>query len=288
MCFWKANHNTKVTKKQKDELRPDIDAIINYEIKDGVVYGYLNQYALDNCLYQKAKERTHNFTDKNQWENEKDKRAVSLEDIRKNKHSISIFPIADGEFVSNGDLVLVLGLTDLFFSNYCYDNFISECNTYLCVGIKIYSDYEGFFTNKVEDKRITSIIPENVIKHGDLLFTIKKGKKPEEEKTSTHKIVFEYNMLSKDFLEDIPELSGIEIGSWFVENNSFVKEGEPILEIKELSVFEPRYKTTIKSPYSGILIKEKYYIGKLRKGDHLFTIIEEDSLQEVDDNEINK
>lgn len=80
MCFWKANHNTKVTKKQKDELRPDIDAIINYEIKDGVVYGYLNQYALDNCLYQRAKERTHNFTDKNQWENEKDKRAVSLED----------------------------------------------------------------------------------------------------------------------------------------------------------------------------------------------------------------
>lgn len=266
---------------QQEEPCPKIEDIINYEIKDDIVYGYLNQEALDKWLYYRAKVRTHDFKDKDKFENQKDKFAVTLEDFHKNEHCIHNFPIADGEYVSKGDLIFVLGLNDISFSNYCYDYYISEYSAQSHGGVKIYSEYEGIFTNKIIDKRIVICMPGNVIQHGDLLFTIKIGPKPEEEKTSVHEVLLDYNMLSKDFLNEIPYLEDITVGAWYVDNNSFVKKGDPILEVVEFTnVSEPRYKTTITSPYSGRLTKGKLPSGKLRKNDHLFTINEEDPQQE--------
>lgn len=251
--------------------------IISYKEESGIVYGYFNQYALDVALYNRAKERTNNFKDKDKWESERRKRPVKLEDIRKAKHSIRFMPNTDGDFVTNGDVLLVVGLDSLRFSNYCSSNLISEYETRLCCGINIYSNHEGIFTNSIKDKVIGYCNLGNEVKNGDLLFTIELANKPEEKETEEKEVLFNYSMLSREFLDDIPYISELMVNNWLVDDFTKVEKGDDILEITNFvsatALREPDYKTTIKSPKSGYFIKKHLgFHEKLRKGRHLFTI----------------
>lgn len=97
--------------------------------------------------------------------------------------------------------------------------------------------------------------------------------------TDTKKDVkFSYKMLSKDFLESIRH-GEVCFKSWLVDDYTKVKKGDDIIEITEfvpeLSIFTPKFITTIKSPYSGLFIKKYMYLGyrvKLEKDTPLFTI----------------
>ena len=64
------------------------DDIITYKEDGGIIYGYFNQEVMDNFLYNRAKENSHNFTDKDQIKEEFFKRALRLEDLSDLQHSI--------------------------------------------------------------------------------------------------------------------------------------------------------------------------------------------------------
>lgn len=255
-----------------------IDEIITYKEKDSVVYGYLNQNALDKALYNRAKERTHNFTEKDKWEDERNRRSVKFDDISMQKHSVLFRTFDEGGYISKGDILLDLGLDSLSSSNYFRENNISQLDTLLCCGIKIFSCYSGYISDKIEDNIVCGCNLGKTIKDGDLLFTIKLASKPKEEKVSFKDIWFEYNLLTREFLEHIPYLTSITISKWFVDNYTKVEEGDDLLEVTELSSFEPKYKSVIKSPSSGLLFhKHSYLKEKLAKGNSLFRIYSDET-----------
>ena len=65
--------------------------IISYKNDNGIVYGYFNQKAFDMALYSRAKESSNSFEAKNQWDDERGKRAVRLDDISIQRHSLLWF-----------------------------------------------------------------------------------------------------------------------------------------------------------------------------------------------------
>lgn len=250
-----------------------VKAIITYKEDNGIVYGYLNQEELDIALYERAKIRSHDFEDKNQIEDERKKRAVRLDDISIQRHSIIFRPVSEGDYISEGDVILDVGLDSLYSGNYFRENNISEYKTSLCCGIRIFSCYSGYFSCKIEDRIIGNCNLSNTIKDGDLLFTIKLAEKPKEADVSIKDIVFKYDLLSIEFLESIPYLSGISISKWLVDNYTNVKKGDALLEVTELTVMKPKFQTIIKSPYSGLLVKRYDSMNrKLFIGTTLFTI----------------
>ena len=207
------------------------DDIITYKEENGVVYGYFNQIALDLALYNRARERTHNFADKDQWEDERSKRAVSLDDISIQRHSILFRPIIDGNYISEGDILLDLGLNWLSYGDYFRKNNISEYETWLSRGIRVFSSYSGYFHNKISDNIIRTVNLGNTIKDGDLLFTIRIAPKPEVFEYPVKRVCFTYNLLSRNFLESIPYLGDIQVFKWLVGGYTKVKEGDDILEV---------------------------------------------------------
>lgn len=249
------------------------DDILTYKKEGDVVYAYLNQTALDAILYNRAKIRSKELQSYYNRE-----RAITLHDISINDHSVHIFPIIDGEYVEKGYLVLAVGLRSLHFCNYCSENRILDTISYSSVNL--YSEYSGFFTNNVKDFMVDFCNLGNTIKDGDLLFTIKLGTKPKETETSTTDVKFSHNLLSRDFLDSVPNLSDITFKGWLVEDQTMVNKGDDIIEVTEFTSFSsPKFSTTIKAPIKGLLIKKyrKLCICKLFTGDSLFTIIGEDN-----------
>ena len=255
--------------------------IIIYKNDNGIVYGFFNQKALDMALYTRAKESSNNFEAKNQWKDEREKRAVRLDDISIQRHSVIFRPVSEGEFVSKGAIILDIGLNWLSYSNYFHENKISDFGTWLSRGIRIFSCYSGFFSCKIEDYKIGICNLGNTIKDGDLLFTIELASKPEEVNTSKKDVAFTYNMLNRQFLDSVPHLGDITIKRWLVNDYTKVKKGEDILEVSEFTQIESRFSTTIKTPYSGLFIKKHDELfgikKKLQKGDPLYTIYSDES-----------
>lgn len=262
--------------------------IITYKVDNNIVYGYLNQKALDLALYNRAKERTHNFLDKDQWESERSKRPIQIFDISIQRHSILFRPVSDGEYVSEGDVLLDIGLKPSSYCGYFSEHNISEYETWISCGIRVYSNYSGFFYNRIEDNIIGSCNLGNTVSDSDLLFTINLASIPNGTSTSNEDISFSFKMLSRDFLDKIPCLRDISINRWLVSGYTNVKEGDDILEITDYTTLGPRFRTTIKSPFSGFLVKRYTYLGtKLKKGDILFSIYSEKTkLKEDYPNEI--
>lgn len=254
------------------------DSIITYKKEYDVVYGYLNQKALDTFLFNRAKERTNNFQSKNQWDDEIKKRPVKLGDISSNNHTICDHPIIDGEYVEEGDVILAVGLDAVKFSNFCRANCISEYETWLYCGVKLYSSYSGFFTNIVKDNMVGSCNLGNTIKDGDLLFTITLADKPKEVETSTIDVQFTHSLLNRDFLESIPYLKDIAFKQWLANDYTKVNKGDDVMEITEYTSLEPRFSTTIKAPTTGLLLHRwnSAFSSKLFKGNMLFTIVEDE------------
>ena len=255
--------------------------IIIYKNDNGIVYGYFNQKALDLALYTRAKKSSNNFESKNQQENERGKKSVSLDDISTQRHSILFRPVSEGDYIYEGNIILDIGLNWLSYSNYFQENNISDYGTWLSRGIRVSSCYPGIFSCKIEDDIIGSCNLGNTIKDGDLLFTIELCSKPEEINTSKKDVAFTYNMLARQFLDSVPHLGDIAIKKWLVNNYTKVNKGEDILEVTEFTHLENRFSTTIKTPYSGLLVK-KYddLFGikkKLQKWDSLFIIYSDES-----------
>ena len=249
------------------------DDILTYKKEGDVVYAYLNQTALDAFLYNRAKIRSKELQSYYNGE-----RAITLHDISINDHSVHLFPIIDGEYAEKGDLVLAVGLKSLHFSNYCNDNRIFDTLSYSSVNL--YSEYSGFFTKNVKDTMIDFCNLNNIIKDGDLLFTIKLGTKPKEIDTSTIEVRFSHNLLSRDFLDSVPNLSDITFKGWLVEDQTMVNKGDDIIEVTEFTSFSsPKFSTTIKAPKKGVLIKKYRSLieKKLFIGTSLFTILGEDN-----------
>lgn len=263
----------KTGKEKKYNTKESID-IISYKEENGIVYGYLNQYALDLALYNRAKNRTNNFTAKDQWNDERSKKDVQLKDISTQKHSILYRPFLNGEFVSAGNVILDIGLESITANNYFNKNNISQYETRLCCGIKIFSKYDGYYENKISDNIYNYINLGNTISDGDLLFTIKLSEKPQEIESPIKNIKFNYNILDCDFIKNIPYLSDIWFSKWLVSNYSHVNIGDNIFAISEYKK-NPPYDTIVKSPYNGILVQEiqpSIVNGKLSKGTVLCTI----------------
>lgn len=229
--------------------------IIQYKEDKGIIYGYLNQKALDLALYNRAKERTNNFGSKAY--NGQDKRAVQLDDIIIQRHSIVGRAVSDGEYVSDGDILLDIGLNSLAYSSYFKENNISEFETWLYVGIKIFSNYSGYFFNKITDKMIGSSNLGNTIKDGDLLFTIQLAEKPKEVETAIKDISFSLNLLGKEIIEKMPYLSGVNIEQWLVPNYSYVEKGTDVLVLSASNQYANYSSKVIKTPYSGLLVQNQ-------------------------------
>ena len=254
------------------------DDILTYKKEGDVVYGYLNQTALDAILYNRTKIITNKLLSDCNEGSQMKKRAATLHDISINDHSVHIFPIIDGEYVEKEYLVLAVGLRSLHFCNYCSENRILDTISYSSVNL--YSEYSGFFTNNVKDFMVDFCNLGNTIKDGDLLFTIKLGTKPKETDTSTTDVKFSHNLLSRDFLDSVPNLSDITFKGCLVEDQTMVNKGDDIIEVTEFTSFSsPKFSTTIKAPKNGLLIKKyrKLCKCKLFTGDSLFTIIGEDN-----------
>lgn len=259
-----------------------IDDVIVYEEKEGVVYGYINQKALDMALYNRVKEKTNGFTDKDLIIGEVNKRAVKLDDISLQQHSVLFKPISDGEYVSKGSFILDLGLRSLSYGEYFRRNNISDYNTNLSRGIKIFSNYSGYFNNMVSDTNVGFVNLGNTIKDTDLLFTIRLAENASETINSINirEIKFDYSFLDKDFLEDVPYLSDISFTKWLIPDYTYVNAGDDVLIISEFTRLTPRYNQIIKAPYSGILvhnIQETSRKEKLCKGTPLFTLYNDKS-----------
>lgn len=229
--------------------------IILYKEDKGIIYGYLNQKALDLALYNRAKERTNNFDSKAY--NGQDKRAVQLDDIIIQRHSIVGRAVSDGEYVSDGDILLDIGLNSLAYSSYFKENNISEFETWLYVGIKIFSNYSGYFFNKITDNIIGSCNLGNTIKDGDLLFTIQLAEKPKEVETAIKDISFSLNLLGKEIIEKMPYLSGVNIEQWLVPNYSYVEKGTDVLVLSASNQYANYGSKVIKTPYSGLLVQNQ-------------------------------
>ena len=256
-----------------------LNDIITYKEENGIVYGYLNQPALDLALYNRAKESTNNFTAKNQWNDERSKKDVQLKDISIQKHSILYRPFSNGEYVSAGNVLLDIGIEPISASNYFNKNNISQYKTTLCCGIKIFSKYDGYYENKIIDTIYDHINLGNTITDGDLLFTIKLSEKPQEIEHPIKNIKFHYNLLDSDFIKSIPYLSEIWFSKWLVPNYSYVNIGDNIFAISEYKKSSP-YDAIVKSPYNGILVQEiqpSIINGKLSKGTTLCMIYPDNS-----------
>ena len=255
------------------------DKIIIYKEDNGFVYGYLNQKELDLCLYNRAKEKSHNFTDKDRCESERSKRPVWLADIGVQRHSILFRPLQDGSFVSKGNVVLDIGLDSIAYGQYFRSNNISEVNTWLCCGIRIYSSYDGYFKNQIKDSIVAGCNLGNEIKDGDLLFSIELAEKSEDVLSEIKSIKFDYSLLPKCFLDEIPYLSEIIVSEWITANYSYVKKGDEILVFSEMSSTTPTTTYTFKSPYSGLLKRNSnLYSNKLRNGISLCKIYPDENL----------
>ncbi len=265
-----------------------IDDIIDYKEENGVVNAYFNQQALDIYLFERAKVNSNNFTTKEQWRAEQKKRAVRLEDLNNADHMVWSYALSDNEVTTEHDLILVVGLNPIKFSSYCFRNNVSELDTLLYCGVNIYSTYSGEITTYIRDKYIGSVNLRNKIQDGDLLFSIKLSTPTEKIVKPHESITFSYNLLSRDFLDAVPYITDITLGKCLVENNSYVNKGDEVLEVTEFTNCEPRYRTTIKSPYSGLIVftnddlKYQCIRHKLKKGTTLFDIYQkEETIEET-------
>ena len=251
------------------------DDIITYKKDNDVVYGYFNQAALDSALYNRAKERTHDFKDKAKWDDERNKRAVTLKDIVPQKHTVLFKPISDGEYISKDCVILVVGLDYLDYGNYFRQNNISEYETLLCCGIQVFSKYSGLFNNKISDTIIGYTNTGNTIKDGDLLFTIKLSEKPHDEEFDIKTIKFTYNLLDKEFIASTEGNMSVYLAKWLVNDFSYVNKGDDVLMVSNKKDSSPCNTQTIKSPGSGLLVHgvEKSCIKEtLDNCDILFTL----------------
>lgn len=251
------------------------DDILTYKKEGDVVYGYLNQTVLDTILYNLANKKAQKFPNHCNGESQVKERAITLHDISINKHSVCVFPITDDEYVEKGNLILSVGLNPLDFHKYCRDNRIFDLLS--SYGINLYTEYSGFFTNKVKRYEWDYCNFSNTIKDGDLLFTIKLSTKPKEIGTSTLDVKYSLNLLNRDFLDSISYITAITFKDWLVDDHTMVDKGDDIIEVTEFTS-SPKFSTTIKAPIKGVLIKKyrKLY-DKLITGDSLFTIIGEDN-----------
>ena len=256
------------------------DDIIIYKEDNGIVYAYFNKNAFDIYLYNRAKERTNDFSipDKRK---DYGGRSLILNDLYDIVHTVYNKPIIDGEYVSKGDFVLLLGLNA---TNVCkeYEFVLSPFwETWIMWGVKIYSSYEGYFTNCIECK--IGRIWGTDIKDRTLLFTIDLAKKPEEPFTPIKDVKFTYSMLSKEYLDSIEDF-GFDFKNWLVLNYTRIKEGDDVLEIEESKYSDNRLASSIKATYSGIIVfRFSPYInkGRLHKGDIMYTIYSnEESLKD--------
>lgn len=250
------------------------DEIIRYEEENGIVKGYLNQRALDFCLFERARQRTNNFSLKSEWDAKRVKRNLTLNDISSFEHSIFHRPVDDDEFVSKGSVILSLGLKSGF-SSYCVENNISDFETWLDCAIKVYSAYSGYFTIHKADHKTCLQNTDNTIKDGDLLFIIKIAERPKEVISSVNEFVFNYGLLSRDFLNGLSDFS-MQIKEWLVENYSLVNKGDKILVLTKYFFNEPKSSFTIESPYTGILVRkfdnESFRKCDVIKGEILFSV----------------
>ena len=254
------------------------DDFITYKEENGIVYGYLNQMELDTAIIN----RTYNYGTKafdyyNLSSLERSLRTARLDYCHKLEHTVRFKPILDSEYVSRGNVIIVLGLNrNLNKSN---NTDFSNDEYKLYSDILIYSKYDGYFTNCIKDKVYGSSNLGNTIKDGDLLFTIQLAPKPKKADTSIKDVVFSYNMLSRDFLEKAPCIKDVSIGKWFVGNYTKVEEGDDILEITEFkSLSEQKNGCIIKTPFSGLLVKRFNSIDtKLKKGFTLFSVFSDEA-----------
>ena len=240
--------------------------IILYKEDKGTIYGYLNQKALDLALYNRAKEKTNNFEIKAY--NGQDKRAVQLDDITIQRHSIVGRAVSNGEYISEGDVILDIGLEPLSCGSYFRDNYISEYDTWLCVGIKLFSKYSGYFFNEITDKIMGSSNFGNTIKDGDLLFTIQLADKPKDAEAVIKAFSFSLNLLGKEIIEKMPYLSDINLEQWLVPNYSYVEKDTDVLVLSASSKYSHYGSKVIKTPYSGLLV-QKIQPEQLGRNKHL-------------------
>ena len=252
------------------QLSP-IDNVINYFDEGDIIKAYFNQRALDFCLFQRAKQNSNNFTTKFRWDgNEARKRNVTMTDIAINRHSITNRPFNDGEFLSQGDVIIELGLDPTSFSSYCINNNVSKVDTLLYVGIRLYSNYSGYLTYCVKDDFIGSCNLGNTIKDGDLLFTIRLAGNPQQEQKPINNVIFNFGMLDSAFIDKMDYLKWVIIKQWLVDDYSMVNKGDDILIVKDDTSYEKNITAKIKAPFSGLLVKKSS--GALQKGSLICTI----------------
>lgn len=257
-----------------------LNNILSYKEENGIVYAYFNQKALDISLYNRAKERSNNFTAKDKYDSEKNKRTVRLDDISVQKHSILYRPVSDGEFVSKGEVVLNLGLSSLY--TYFKDNNISEFGTWLSSGIKIYSCFDGYFTNLIKDNIIGRCNLGNTINDGDLLFTLKLAAKTNDSESLIKEVRFGFKLFPDSFLDEMHNFPSIKINKWLVQNYSYVNEGDDILTLAADNTYSAYATHTLKSPFSGLLVQKSHYspYEKLIKDQTLFKVYPDESYLE--------
>ena len=192
--FIKKKNKDSVESSIKDGFAPSvgIDDIITYKQEGDMVYAYYNQKVLDAYIYNRAKERTGNFTSKDKFETETHKRALRYDDLCNIRHIVYDAPIPDSEYITTDDVACVIGLDSL--SAYYRNNNISVLDTWVYCGVKIFSKYDGYINNYYKE---ANLLAGFEINDGDLLFAIKLSPPKTDTENAVKHVLFKHNMLSR-------------------------------------------------------------------------------------------
>ena len=243
------NTDITATVNPNDNKSNESHNIIIYKEKDGIIYGYLNQKALDLALCQILLKNT-------QLNKE------SFDYIQRHIHTILNKPISNGKYINKNDVLFDVGLhnytSDPALQNIPFANY----GTCFSRGIILFSNYSGFFKLEKKLEAISNYKKGYLIKDGDLLFTIKLADKPNEAETVIKTVKFNINLLGRDFIERLPNLSHVstefKVKRWLVNDFYHINEGDDIVELytKFIKTNNTYDCVILKAPFSGILVQK--------------------------------
>lgn len=274
--------NVKMPEAQPKSLSEIADEIVSCKLDGDIIAYYFNESALNAYVYERAKIGTDNFT----YKGDEYKRNITLRDIKSMRKFIKFIPHHNNDYVKKNTLTCVICLGLLSHNEFCREHNITHINTHLSADIPVFANCDGAISYNV-------IIPKFgldwcEIQNGDLLYTIKTSDdNGEDAQQDSHgqqhkyNMSFSYNLLPREFIEQVSKFSKISSGNFVHNDIDYVKNGDDLMWFSGPNLSNPfaNTKVLVKAPVSGFLKIEKTTIFDLKQGDILCTFyIDEESL----------
>lgn len=259
-------------KRNSKSLHEIADDIVVCKQDGDLVSCYLNERALNKYIFERARISTHNFTRNTDLECEKHKKNITLRDIRNMHKYIRFLPERRfDKYIEVDTLTCVLSLGGKS-QWYCDDNNISTINTRLSADIPVFSKQKGLFSESVKKSHGFDMV---FVNNGDLLYQIKlcdnKSKEIEQFTSgmlTKYKMVFDYNMLPRNFVEQVNNIPRITCSNLLPNDLEYVNKGDDLIQFLGHSVNKPSVfsKYLFKSPVSGYILISDINGDDLKQG----------------------